>query len=265
MFARSLLLVCLLLGVWNVEVDAGGPRYLHGGRFGGFFSSKMIDAFANTSGLPFPWAEVPYEMKTRIDKAASELNDCFMQHANDSKASGESDEDAVLQSILACTTSKNYDVLTLFWNLYVKHENMGTDKVVECYVEMMEYTLPTPLFFLLDAKRLCQTVQYLPVPYCTMKEMCGASKQLDLVYGIFYATFQFKANGFFLPDGEGDCPIHSSDFGRSFNSKIFTNKFDLLKDEIFARDVCDQYRQPHAFPVANETQKLITGVYAIDF
>ncbi|KAI6228947.1 hypothetical protein M3Y99_01175000 [Aphelenchoides fujianensis] len=263
MLGRSLLLVCLLLGL--CAVNAGHHGALDGKHFGGFFSRKMIEAFANTTGLPFPLQQVPYEMKAMVDEAASEYTDCFMQKLNDSEAAGNRDEKSLVQSFLACTIPKHYDVLTLFWNLFGTHKQFGDGKVLNCYGEMMEDTLPMQLVYLLDSKRLCRTVQFMDVPYCTLKEMCGKSKAFDAIYAFNYALFQFKANGFFPQKGQEICPIDSSEFGRSLNPKLYTNEFDFLKDEVFVRDVCDQYRQPRTFAVANKTQQVVNMMYGVDF
>ncbi|KAI6192445.1 hypothetical protein M3Y99_01937000 [Aphelenchoides fujianensis] len=162
-----------------------------------------------------------------------------------------------------CTAKMKYDELTMFVNFYaIVHELQYTE--FECEAGMMEDRHPKQIFYLLDAKQLCQTVQYMAVPYCTTRMLCGASRAFDAYFGSFYALFQFKANGFFQQSGQGDCPVGSSDIGRALNPNIRTTEFNYKADPIFVRDVCDQYRQPRTFPVAKETQDFIDLLYAGD-
>ncbi|KAI6227793.1 hypothetical protein M3Y99_01219600 [Aphelenchoides fujianensis] len=229
----------------------------------------MIDAIANASGLPFPLHEVPTEMKATIDKVPSTLLECVEQHEKQLKASGDVPErDIRYRALVACTIAEQYDDLTLFFNLYqALHFLMknSTKTAVQCHYEMMDQRPPKELFYLLDAKQLCKTVQYLDVPYCTISKMCGSVTDFDVSYGLFYAFFQFKANGFFQSADRGDCPVASSDIGRSLNPKLFTADFDIQKDAVFTRDVCEQYRPSNTSAFAEDVQDFIDGMYASDF
>ncbi|KAI6238221.1 hypothetical protein M3Y99_00721400 [Aphelenchoides fujianensis] len=266
MLGRAVLLVALL-AVWGV--NSSGPDHLSGKWFGGFFTSKMIDTLANASGLPFPLHEVPSEMKATVDQVASDLFACWQAQEEKLKASGNvSERDIRHRALVACTIQEKYDDLTLFFNLYQALHflmNNSTKPAVQCHHEMMDNRPPKELFYLLDAKRLCKTLQFLDVPYCTISEMCGSVTGFDVSYGLFYAFFQFKANGFFQSAGSGDCPVASSDMGRSLNPKLFTAGFDIEKDAVFTRDVCEQYRQPNTSAVGKDAQDFINAMYASDF
>ncbi|KAI6192443.1 hypothetical protein M3Y99_01936800 [Aphelenchoides fujianensis] len=257
MLSRSLLLVCLL-SVWVVEL---GADFLNGRPFGGFFNGEMFDAFVNTTGSSFRTVQLPYETKEMVDEAFANWKECVAEEEQKSNATGGEVE---LQAGRACAARMKYDDFTLLHNIYGVLNHWEPNEDFSCERSLINNQNPKMLFYLLDAKRLCQTVQFMTVPYCTIREMCGKKRSVDALYGLIYVWLQFKANGFFHRSGYGDCPIGSSDIGRSLNPKLFTSEFGYTTDAIFVRDVCEQYLQPRTFAVAEKTQEFFDEIYAKD-
>ncbi|KAI6228948.1 hypothetical protein M3Y99_01175100 [Aphelenchoides fujianensis] len=173
MFGHPLQLTCLLLGAWSVVVDAGGPDSLDGRGFSGFFNAKMIDAFANTSGLPFSLIEVPYEIKTIVGEGLANWNSCVPHRMEELQAAGGiSERDLSFKAGISCMLEKKYNDLALFLNVVgAEHElrSNSTEKEDKCHREMGGIDF-RQLFYLFDAKRLCQTLQFMAVPFGRCKK-----------------------------------------------------------------------------------------------
>ncbi|KAI6192442.1 hypothetical protein M3Y99_01936700 [Aphelenchoides fujianensis] len=195
----------------------------------------MIDAFANTTDQ-LPLLEVPFEMKAVVDEGMHHWLECVRHIGN--KSRGFDGYEGLFYALRRCAIEKKHEHLALWSNVNLMAFDLRwhRDKALDCYLKMTDGKTTGELFYLLDAKRLCRTVQFMSVPYCTMREMCGRSKTLDVVYATQYALFQLKANGFIQAAEKGDCPISSSDIGRSLNPKLFTQRYFVFQDEVFVRD-----------------------------